>query len=476
MGGWRYPQEYNSLSHTQYVDRPTHDEPAKEGLKGRGTASRANIHSQSPSKATSTSPNPRVSPRTPQNPASRLPTKPTPSAGISPPKRPQIQPREPARVHKSVTRDATKPGMTSGKATPESSRTRTLLPAEPIHVASSSPKSRTPRSDTIAPASSPSAKPSSSVAHISRPRPAPNAGSRSGTEGNARTPGTHNTANAPSKEVQQRRGCRERPRLAEADKSTSDLRPPRTPQNSASHLPSKSTPSASISPPKRPQIQPQESTRIQRSVTKNAANPGMTSGKATPGPSRTRTPLPSEPIRIGSSSPKLRTPQNAKATPSSNPSAAASSSIARPRPTPNAGSRSGIEGNAKTPGTHNTVKAPSKGVQQRRGCKERSRLAEADESTSDLRPPQEAECDGSMEKLESDGVGDVVRGKRPCMLNEMGGAAVQTDELKDENRRLREKIERLKEMAENRRLKEELERLKETLGVGTSSLGSDGVV
>ncbi|KAL0568941.1 hypothetical protein V5O48_013029 [Marasmius crinis-equi] len=189
--------------------RTTQDEPAKEVLKSRETAVRANVNSQSPPKATSTSPNPCVSPRTPRNPASRLPTKSTPSASISPPNRPQIQAQESTRVHGTITRDATKPGMTSGKATPRSSRTQTPLPSEPIHLASSSPESRTPRSDAIIPASSPSAKPSSSVAHISRPRAGPSPALNAGTPAcqlrNGSGMGGDERAKAPSKGAQQRR-------------------------------------------------------------------------------------------------------------------------------------------------------------------------------------------------------------------------------------------------------------------------------
>ncbi|KAL0571845.1 hypothetical protein V5O48_010113 [Marasmius crinis-equi] len=183
--------------------RTTQGRPAREGLKGRGTALRGNIHSRSPPKAPSTSPNLRVSPRTSGIPASRVPTKPTPSVSISPPKCPQIQPRELTRVRGSVTRDAAKPGMTSEKATPQSSRTP--LSSGPTHIASSSAKLQAPRSTTITPASTRSVNPSSSAARIGRPSPPPNAGTRSGIEGNATSPATHNTTKTPSKGVQQRR-------------------------------------------------------------------------------------------------------------------------------------------------------------------------------------------------------------------------------------------------------------------------------
>ncbi|KAL0569181.1 hypothetical protein V5O48_012789, partial [Marasmius crinis-equi] len=144
----------------------TQDEPAKEVLKSRETAVRANVNSQSPPKAISTSFNPCVSPRTPRNPASRLPTKSTPSVSIPPPKRPQIQPQESTRVQRSVTKNAANPGMTSGKATPGPSRTRTPLTSEPIRIGSSSPKLRTPQSAETTPSSTPSATPSSSIARI----------------------------------------------------------------------------------------------------------------------------------------------------------------------------------------------------------------------------------------------------------------------------------------------------------------------
>ncbi|KAL0568355.1 2' O-ribose methyltransferase [Marasmius crinis-equi] len=182
--------------------------PAKEGQKGRetaqqGTALRGDIHARSPPKATSPSSNLRMSSRTPGNAASRLPTKPKPSVSTCPLKRPQIQPRESTRVHRTVTRDAAKPGMTFEKAISESSWIP--LPSEPTNIASPSPKLRTPRSATITPASTRRANPSSSAARIGRPRPMPNTGTRSGIEGNAASPGMHNNAKTPSKGVQQRR-------------------------------------------------------------------------------------------------------------------------------------------------------------------------------------------------------------------------------------------------------------------------------
>ncbi|KAL0573789.1 hypothetical protein V5O48_008155 [Marasmius crinis-equi] len=192
----------------------TQDRPVKEGLKGRETvprqiASRGNVHSRPLPKPTSPSPDLRTSPRTARNAASRLYTNSTPSGSISPPKRPQIQPREPTRVHRTVTRDATKPGMTSGKATPGSLQTRTPLPSKPIHIASSSPRLQTPRSDAVTPASSRSAKPSSSVAHISRPRaessPALNAGTPAHQSRNSSGMQGDEQTKAPFKGARQRR-------------------------------------------------------------------------------------------------------------------------------------------------------------------------------------------------------------------------------------------------------------------------------
>ncbi|KAL0568880.1 hypothetical protein V5O48_013092, partial [Marasmius crinis-equi] len=101
----------------------------------------------------------------------------------------------------------------------------------------------------------------------------------------------------------------------------------------------------------------------------------------------------------------------------------------------------------------------------------RARLLEISES--DVIPPQEAECGASSERLEGEGV-DSVRGKPTYVVDrEMDGPAVQTKQLKDKNRRLREEIERLTEMLENRRLREKLERLKEELGI--TGLGLDSV-
>ncbi|KAL0571844.1 hypothetical protein V5O48_010112 [Marasmius crinis-equi] len=201
----------SSLAAVTSLPQMTQDRPAKEDLKRRettrqGTASQGNMHSRSPPKATPPSPNLRKFPRTPGNAASRLPTKSTPSVSISPPNWPQIQPRESTRVRGSVTRDAAKPGMTSGKAISGSSRTRTPLPSEPTHIASSSAKLQTPRSTTITPASTQRANPSSSAARIGRPGPAPSTGTHSGIKGNATSPGMHNNAKTPSKAVQQ---CRE---------------------------------------------------------------------------------------------------------------------------------------------------------------------------------------------------------------------------------------------------------------------------
>ncbi|KAL0571132.1 hypothetical protein V5O48_010824 [Marasmius crinis-equi] len=174
--------------------------PPKEGLKGRGTALRANINSQFQPKATTTSSNPRLTTKS-------MPSFSVSSISVSPPKRPEIQSREPARIHRTATRGAAKPGITSGKVTPASSRTRTPLPPEPVHIASSSPKLRTPRNAETTPASTRSASPSSSIVRISRrPRPASSTGTRNGTEGNIRIPGTQNTMKTPSKQVRQ---CRD---------------------------------------------------------------------------------------------------------------------------------------------------------------------------------------------------------------------------------------------------------------------------
>ncbi|KAL0569653.1 hypothetical protein V5O48_012308 [Marasmius crinis-equi] len=172
------------------------DRPAKEDLKGRETAPQrmalqANIYTQPPPKTTLTSSdNLGMSPRTPGNAASCLPTKSMASIDISPPKWPQMQPQESTYGHRSVTRDAAK---TSGKATPGSLQTQTPLPSEPIYIVSSapSPKLQTPQSTEITPASTQSANPSSSIAHnhISQSYPKSNGGAHSRAKGGARSPG-----------------------------------------------------------------------------------------------------------------------------------------------------------------------------------------------------------------------------------------------------------------------------------------------
>ncbi|KAL0570889.1 hypothetical protein V5O48_011067 [Marasmius crinis-equi] len=159
----------------------------------------------STSKTTSTSPDLHMPSRTPGNAASRLPTKSTPSVSIFPPNQPQIQPRESTRVHRTVTRDAAKPGMTSGKASPDSLRTRTPLTSEPIHIASSSPELRTPKRDAMTSASSRSAKPSSSVVRISRPQAGPNLALNAGTSRNGSGMGGDEQTKTPCKGARQRR-------------------------------------------------------------------------------------------------------------------------------------------------------------------------------------------------------------------------------------------------------------------------------